>query len=643
MDDRRYNVVFKGEIHEQATLSLVQERLATLFKADMENIRVMFSKKRTIVKKNATYEMCQKVEQGFLNAGAFVDIEEVITEAYYSEQEYPSEQEYAEPEQEPEYAGEPDYQTEPEPDYPHQPEYTTEPEIDNVPEESPVSESAPEYIAERDTEFIENPDIIESESKHTPDQEYAPDAEAEPQYVFENDSEDVADPDTIDPDPEVDFGSEYDFDSVLQPPELEDDLEDDESEEEIDEPSLGYGPPPDYEPDNDIQPLKMAETSRKKEDGPEENVDEPLVKETPIIEIEDDVESQIDLESDSAFEILEDESEFEIIGVDPDPEPDFDMDSDLGSDLGSEYEFDSVEPDEIEEIEVMEDEHEENPYAAPHADLSQAGPIDGNFVYPQKRSFKNGLAWLKSGFALFKQSKFKWVISVFLFTFISTIIGLIPFLGAILSNIFNPVFLAGFIIGAKEQDEGTGLRIGHVFAGFKNNFGQLILFGLLYFVTILLVFGLIGVVVILLIVAGGLGSMDFSNPSSLAPLANISPSLIILIILGGMFITVPIMMAYYFGPALISVNKVSIFEAVKLSFKGCLSNMLPFLLYGLACFGVLIVVIAAIGGSAFLIGMLHKEAGMIAGFVFIMIMSFTIMPIFIASTYSAYKDIFYSK
>ncbi|MCK5097621.1 MAG: hypothetical protein KAR45_05930, partial [Desulfobacteraceae bacterium] len=195
----------------------------------------------------------------------------------------------------------------------------------------------------------------------------------------------------------------------------------------------------------------------------------------------------------------------------------------------------------------------------------------------------------------------------------------------------------------REQDKGGSFRIGHVFAGFSNNFGQLVLFGLLYSVVTLAVFGLIGVIFVLIFVTGGTGSMNFTDPSSLAAMANISPILIILVVLVAMLITIPIMMAYYFSPALISVNHASILDAVKMSFRACLSNMLPFLLYGLACLGILFVVVAVIGGIAALLGMMLKEAGIIVGVIGMIIIFLTIIPIFIASTYAAYKDIFYTK
>ena len=119
--------------------------------------------------------------------------------------------------------------------------------------------------------------------------------------------------------------------------------------------------------------------------------------------------------------------------------------------------------------------------------------------------------------------------------------------------------------------------------------------------------------------------------------------MILIVVLVVMFITIPIMMAYYFGPALISINQASVFTAIKMSFRACLSNMLPFLMYGLACLGAFIVVGVLIGGIAALFGMLFSKAGIFIGIIGMVIVMLAIMPVFIASTYVAYKDIFYIK
>jgi hypothetical protein len=580
MDERRYNVIFKGEIHEQATLSLVQERLASFFKVDVEKIKIMFSKKRTIVKKNASYELCQKVEQGFLNSGAYVDFEEVFPEGYEPEVVAP---------------GPP-------------PGYVPDPE----PEDSPESEYAPD-----------------SDYEVEPEQEYAPEAEyestPEPEAVEpEHELKDVSAPKYDGADPAMP-------ESVLQQPlSMEDESNkfeevEPDSEEYEDEPTLGYAPMPEYV--DEVKEEHEVEVESEIEPEPEFEI------------VEDEPDDESEETSEPEFEIKGAESEIEVEPeIEPDPEYEFDDIEELDVSVDN---FNSFE---MENTELLSKASSENPYATPHAKLEQDDLSQkSNFVAPQKLPVKNGLNWLIAGFTLFKKNPFKWITSVFVFFFVTVVASLIPILGAIATNLFNPVFMAGFMIGAKEQTEGGNYRIGAVFAGFSNNAGQLILFGLLYSVVTLAIFGLMAIVGVVVFIVMTSGSMNFSDPATFAAFSNMSPLILILIILSAMLITLPIMMAYYFGPALISINQASVFNAVKMSFRACLSNILPFLMYGLGCIGIFIAVALILGGFSALLGMLFDDIGLYIGFGGMFIVMFAITPVFFASTYVAYKDIFYIK
>jgi len=578
MDERRFNVVFKGEIHEQATLSLVQERLATIFKVDVEKIKVMFTKKRTIVKKNAPWEVCLKVEQGFLNSGAYIDIEEVFPEGY---------------------------------------------------EPVPIQYGPPPgYEPQQDYEYAS-----ESEYEYAQDSEYAPEAE----YLS------PPEPEVVNPEPEIEAVSTskpYSAEPVMpesisrQPLRLEDEPEIvPEPEEYEEEPSLGYAPMPLEElmPEEDLIP----------EDEPEFEDEGDSEPEFEIVEDEDDSD-------------LETTTEIEIVGLEPVIEHESEFEDD--SYIDPEYEFDDaaeevVEEDlnsfEMENIDLLPKAESENPYAAPLAKLTLDDDLSNksNFVAPQKLPLKNGLSWLTNGFKLFRRNPFTWSFSVFIYFLISAIVGLIPLLGAIATNIFNPVFLAGFMLGAKEQAEGGKYRIGHIFAGISNNTGQLVLFGLLYIIVALAIFALMAIagVSVFAFYAMKSGTINLSDPAIFASLANISPLIMILFVLVVMLITIPIMMAYYFGPALISINQASVFYAAQMSFRACLINFFPFLLYGLACLGVFAGIAIVVGGVAFLVGMLFETMGIFVGIIGMFVVMFATMPIFLASTYVAYKDIFYIK
>ena len=80
---------------------------------------------------------------------------------------------------------------------------------------------------------------------------------------------------------------------------------------------------------------------------------------------------------------------------------------------------------------------------------------------------------------------------------------------------------------------------------------------------------------------------------------------------------VPLAMAIWYAPALVILNDIPAAEAMKLSFKGCLRNMVPFLVYGVV--GIILAIIASIPLA---LGWL------------------LLLPTMICSTYVSYREIF---
>jgi uncharacterized membrane protein len=92
------------------------------------------------------------------------------------------------------------------------------------------------------------------------------------------------------------------------------------------------------------------------------------------------------------------------------------------------------------------------------------------------------------------------------------------------------------------------------------------------------------------------------------------------IALGGLIalaLMVPLMAAYWFAPALVMMHDMKPLAAMKASFVACIRNFIPFLVYGI------VMTIAAI------VAMIPFGLGLLVW-----------MPVAIASTYIAYRDIF---
>ncbi|MCU7827814.1 MAG: hypothetical protein KZQ85_01975 [Candidatus Thiodiazotropha sp. (ex Myrtea sp. 'scaly one' KF741663)] len=259
-----------------------------------------------------------------------------------------------------------------------------------------------------------------------------------------------------------------------------------------------------------------------------------------------------------------------------------------------------------------EEEAEANPYSAPEADLVE--PMEGEMDGPHGVPASHGWAWIAKGWWHFKEAPIAWILVLVIWFILAMVISIVPLVGAIAVNLMTPVITAGLMYGCYEQDQGDDFAISHLFAGFSNNAGQLVLVGVFYFLLMLLVGGAI---MVFFLGSVGLGAMAAQDPEAMA-MAFMTPGFIVAILVA-FLLFIPVMMAYIFAPALVILDDVNALTAMKLSFMGSLKNLLP-----LFIFVVLSIVIMIIGSIPFGLGLL------------------VVMPVLTASVYSAYRDIYYS-
>lgn len=253
-----------------------------------------------------------------------------------------------------------------------------------------------------------------------------------------------------------------------------------------------------------------------------------------------------------------------------------------------------------------------DPYATPQADLIDSG--DNTEPQPEKVAIGSGKSWLGGGFWHFKQNPFAWIFAMLLFIVLSMLISLVPFIGALAVNLLSPVILAGFSIGAQEQDRGGDFRIGHLFAGFSQNFGALVMIGVFYLLFIILVGAVFGGIIGATM--AGSGTFD-PNAGPEAMLNSMGPLTIIMMLLAVMMI-IFVAMAYYYAPTLVALDNMSAMSAMKMSLNGCLKNWLTFLVFGILAFLLLVV------------GMIPAMLGLLV-----------VIPMLQASVYVSYRDIFH--
>lgn len=217
--------------------------------------------------------------------------------------------------------------------------------------------------------------------------------------------------------------------------------------------------------------------------------------------------------------------------------------------------------------------------------------------------------WLKRGWEAFTKNPGVWIAATLIAGVIMIVLAFVPLLGHLAAHFLAILFVAGLLLGAKSLAEGGELRIDHLFAGFKQNTGNLVLVGVFY---------LVGVVVILgagfLIGGGSAVSGAMMGHVAGAGMALGGMLLAMLVVLA---LSVPLAMSVWFAPALVVFRNVAPLDAMKSSFNVCLKNLLAFLVYGVILF-VLCFVAAIPFGLGFLV----------------------LMPVLIGAQYASYQDIY---
>jgi len=258
----------------------------------------------------------------------------------------------------------------------------------------------------------------------------------------------------------------------------------------------------------------------------------------------------------------------------------------------------------------------DNPYSPPQTTVSDpVQDVPGTLLdTPRSNSIGRGWSWLADGFRLFKASPLIWIVNLVLYVLTLFLLMFIPFLGSLLQGVLSPVFTAGLMTGCREQDQGGPLTIEHLFRGFSERPGPLLAVGAMSFISSMLIF-------IAAFAFSGLGLASFialeGGEMSPEQMQVLGPALIMAVLLG-MALLMPLMMLFWFAPPLLILHpELNVFQAMKLSFSGCIKNILPFLTYGIV--GVLLTLLASIPmGLGWLV----------------------LGPMVIASIYTGYKDIF---
>jgi uncharacterized membrane protein len=260
---------------------------------------------------------------------------------------------------------------------------------------------------------------------------------------------------------------------------------------------------------------------------------------------------------------------------------------------------------------------ETNPFAPPKASVLEAAAGDEDRLVPDGRKVaaSRGTAWLTEAWPLFTSAAGAWILIFIIFMAMTLVLAIIPG-GSIVSYLLQPVFTAGMMLGCRDIEAGSRMEVSHLFAGFKQSTGNLILVGLLYMV------GLVVVTIVAFIPM--MIAMPFLAPlfegienADMAHMAMTVGPLVLLFILLVIALALPLVMALWFAPPLVVFHDMQPMAAMKASFLGCLKNFVPFLVYGV------------VGLFFFILALIPVGLGLLV-----------FVPVVWASIYTGYRDIY---
>lgn len=288
----------------------------------------------------------------------------------------------------------------------------------------------------------------------------------------------------------------------------------------------------------------------------------------------------------------------------------------------------------------MSDSNPFNPPKSEVSDTTQNNDLSLNKA--RATPISHGAVWVIDGFRYFFNSPFTWLLISLLYIFVIVVLSIIP-IASIAVYIFMPILFAGFMRGCQQLDYNERVYVSHLFAGFAEKGGKLAILGVVYLASnIILIIVIAAFVFITLAIGSNLGNMENLMQSMFLESEQIL--LVLLIILVALALFIPITMLFWFAPALAMFHDVTIIDALKQSFMGCLKNILPYLLYSIVLslvYLIALIPIAIIVEGTIIITSTNPDFMKIfIAFLVFGVETLILIPMFMASIYAAYKDIF---
>jgi hypothetical protein len=225
----------------------------------------------------------------------------------------------------------------------------------------------------------------------------------------------------------------------------------------------------------------------------------------------------------------------------------------------------------------------------------------------------DGVAWIVEGWRLLKMAPLMWLLAMVVCVVLFVLLGLLQAFGALVGLFLKVVLLAGFMVGCRELDRNGSFDLEHLLGGFRKNLVSLLI---LAAVMLVCLFVIVFITLIFMVITIGMQVL-VQDPKDLWDVLRASGLSALLGLLVMLALLTPLAMAYWFAPALIALDGLGAFAAMKASFVASLRNFIPSLVYS-----VVMLLLACVAALPYLVGFIVW------------------IPLAVASTYAAYRRIF---
>jgi hypothetical protein len=241
----------------------------------------------------------------------------------------------------------------------------------------------------------------------------------------------------------------------------------------------------------------------------------------------------------------------------------------------------------------------------------------------------SGARWLAEGWRIFRSAPLGWISAVLGYWLLMSVVSILPWLGVAIAAVLVPAFSVGFLALARAAASKAPLEPRMLFEGFRHELRAQLALGAVYFACLAALLAATAIAD-----EGALATWMITGRRPADDVLQSDDFLAALGLAGALYL--PVMMAFWFAPPLVSWHGSGAAKALFFSFAASLMNWRAFLAYG----GVAAAVTLLLPMVALLAASLTASAGMPSAALLVFPLLVVLLPVFFASFYASYRDVF---